>query len=111
MSEANGGVRQDLQWSIKVLTRLTVVLFLAVVLVAGLGFYDSQQRRAELADAVSNINRSLCTFVADLQRRHDDGVQFLEDNPEGIPGLSATDIQRSLDAQQSTLDALSGLDC
>ena len=104
-------IRSQLQHSIKALTRATIALFLSVILVFGLGFYDSQQRRADLAEAVQKINGALCTFVADIQRRHDDGVKFLEDHPEGIPGISAADIQRSLDAQQSTLDSLSGLDC
>lgn len=110
MTEGNG-LRADLQRSLRNLSRWTVVLFLAVILVAGAGLYNSYQQRQALRHEVVRITTSLCTFVADLQRRHDDGVQFLEDHPDGIPGISAKDIQRSIDAQQSTLDALSGLDC
>ena len=109
--EGDPTIRAALQHSIELLVRWTVVLFLAVILVAGLGFYDSQQRRTELAEAVQTINSSLCTFVADLQRRHDDGVQFLEDHPNGISGITADDIRRSIDAQTSTLNALTELRC
>ncbi len=54
---------------------------------------------------------ALCTLKGDLQRRHDAGVQYLVDHPEGIAGISAADLQRSLTAQQSTLDSLHSLSC
>lgn len=54
---------------------------------------------------------ALCSLRHDLELRHDAGVQFLEDNPNGIPGISAAQIRQSLDNQESTLRALSGLSC
>lgn len=54
---------------------------------------------------------TLCVFYEDLNTRYTDGLKFLADNPEGIPGISAAQIQQSLDNQQQTLEALSGLGC
>lgn len=66
---------------------------------------------AFLAYFAFETNQALCTFKQDLQVRYDNGVQFLVDNPEGIPGISAADIQRSLSNQRATLEALSDLNC
>lgn len=61
---------------------------------------------------VSNNNReALCALRSDVQKRHDNGVQFLKQHPRGIPGIDADAIKVSLKNQQATLDALSGLDC
>jgi hypothetical protein len=56
-------------------------------------------------------NHALCTFKNDLKRRYDDSVEFLEKHPNGIPGISGADIQRSLSNQKATLDALASLEC
>ena len=56
-------------------------------------------------------NSALCALKADIQRRYDNGVSFLERNPQGIPGLSAAEIGRSLESQRSTLTALDSLKC
>lgn len=76
--------------------------------------YTSYQRsgdRAAIEKLAIETNAALCALRADLQRRHDAGVAFLKENPNGIPGISAADIQRSLGNQQATLDALSDLSC
>lgn len=56
---------------------------------------------------------ALCTFREDLQNRHDQGVQFIKDNPvaEPIPGLTRATLITNLRNQQKTLDSLSGLEC
>lgn len=54
---------------------------------------------------------SLCTLRTDLQTRVDAGNQFLADHPRGIPGIPAKQFRTSLDNQQRTVSALSGLSC
>lgn len=54
---------------------------------------------------------ALCTFKTDLQRRVDDGNEFLAKHPNGIPGIPAKTLRTSLDNQQRTISALRGLSC
>lgn len=64
-----------------------------------------------LAYYAFRTHEALCTLRHDLEQRHEAGVAFLETHPNGIQGISRSDLQRSLSAQESTLDSLSGLDC
>lgn len=111
MPDKDPDIRAQILHSIKLLSRATIVLYLSVVLVAGLGFWSAQQQRKALARETEKTVMALCTFRADLQRRYEAGVDFLRENPDGIPGITAEDLQRSLDNQKSTLDALEGLPC
>lgn len=84
------------------------------VLALALFAWTSVQRshdQAALEKLARETNAALCAFKTDLQRRYDAGVEFLEKNPNGIPGISGADIQRSLVNQKATLDALEGLSC
>lgn len=54
---------------------------------------------------------ALCVFKADLARRAVAGRAFLNEHPEGIAGIPAATLRTSIANQQSTLDALSDLDC
>lgn len=88
----------------------------ALVLLAVVAVSLYVERRADRADArleaiAVETHESLCALKNDLQRRHAAGVEFLQNNPTGIPGISAVDIQRSLENQRATLEALAGLDC
>lgn len=67
--------------------------------------------RAELALIATQTHTALCTFRDDLQKRYDEGVKFLKDHPNGIPGISAEEIQNSLKNEKTTLDSLSSLNC
>jgi len=97
--------------SIRLLGVWTAVLYgvVALALVAGLIFANSQ--RNDLRDVQDETVTALCTFRDDLQRRYDDGIKFLVNHPEGIPGISAADIQRSLENQRATLKSLAELPC
>ncbi len=64
-----------------------------------------------LALAALQSHRALCSFKDDLQRRYDAGLQFVADHPDGIPGISRNDLERSLANQHATLDSLDSLDC
>lgn len=97
-----------------VLCLVSVILF---TLSAVFRSHDRESIRAlaEQASALAqdgkNAKIALCALKSDLQRRYDDGVNFLAKHPNGIPGVSSADIERSLANQQSTLDALSLLTC
>lgn len=69
---------------------------------------EDQNRVRRLAEST---NAALCTFKNDLEHRYIQGLEFLTRHPDGIPGIGPVDIQRSLDNQKSTLDALAALEC
>lgn len=54
---------------------------------------------------------SLCKFRLGLEQRASDLEAFLALHPNGIPGLSGNDLQRSLDQQRATLASLYDLEC
>jgi hypothetical protein len=54
---------------------------------------------------------ALCALRTDLQTRVASSQQFLEDNPNGIPGIPAKQIRDSIDGQRRTIRALDGLSC
>ena len=67
----------------------------------------------DIGNLATHTEAALCTFRDDLQARHDQGVQFIKDNPvaEPIPGLTRTALLANLKNQQRTLDSLAGLEC
>lgn len=111
MPEQSEEIREVIFRSIRTLTRWTVVLFLSVVLVAGLGFYDSIKQRNQITSVSINNRTALCALRLDVQKRYENGIDFLIKHPEGIEGISNETIARSLEAQKATLEALNSLDC
>lgn len=94
------------------LKRVDLIVFLTVVAVIGIytrGAVNAVDTRAR-AEAASTHN-SLCTFRADLEKRADQSQAFLDDHPEGFPGIPAPVIQNSIDNQRRTLDSLRSLNC
>lgn len=69
------------------------------------------QNAQGLEEVATETHESLCAFKMDLERRYETGIKFLGDNPDGIPGISAEQIQNSLTNQKATLSALETLDC
>lgn len=80
-----------------------------VALVLALVWRVQDQNRIE--SLARQTNTALCAFKTDLQRRHASGEKYLAEHPRGIPGITAREIRLSLDNQEATLDALSGLAC
>ena len=111
MPEQDANVREVIFHSIKLLTRWTIVMFISVVLVAGLGFYDSIQQRNQITRVAVSNNNALCALRLDVQKRYENGIDFLIKHPEGIEGVSNETIARGLESQKATLDALSNLEC
>ena len=67
--------------------------------------------RSELAVVATTTHTALCSLRSDLQRRVDASKAFLKEHPEGIPGISSAEIQRSTDSQEQTVKALDILKC
>ena len=111
MPDTDPTIRAAILHSLKVLSRWTMALFLSILLVFGLQLYQSARQRAQIARVADHTLDALCTFRLDIQRRYDAGVDFLVKHPDGIDGISAADIKRSLDNQKSALDALKQLPC
>lgn len=55
--------------------------------------------------------KSLCTLRHDAEVRVAEAEKFLKENPEGIPGISPSVIQRGLDNSKQTIQSLSNLSC
>lgn len=86
------------------LTWATAVLYVVVVTISVGGYLTlrgSQQRNT----------RALCALRADIERRVQISKDFLIAHPHGIPGFPAATIKASLDNQERSIDALSGLNC
>ena len=54
---------------------------------------------------------ALCALRSDLERRVTSSRAFLAEHPRGIPGISAKVIRDGVRNQESTIRALSGIDC
>lgn len=65
------------------------------------------ENQARIAHNQQANTRALCAFRSDLEKRIDAGTQFLQDHPEGIPGVPADAIRVSILNEQSTLNSLS----
>lgn len=58
-----------------------------------------------------NNRSALCAYRADLDSRIATGKQFLIDNPNGIPGISAKTLQRSIDNEERAAKSFAVVDC
>lgn len=89
----------------------SAVFAIVALIVLGVLFAVRASDLRKLDELTRSTNQALCTFRLDLERRTDLTAQFLEDHPEGIPGVSRADLIRSLTNQQATLESLSDLKC
>lgn len=95
------------------MTKLWISVGLCVVSLAffsaALAFRVQDQNRIE--ELARSTNAALCAFKRDLERRYVAGVEFLADHPDGIPGVTKNDIERTLLSQKATLHAIRNLEC
>ena len=114
MSDIQTDLRRALRW----LTTATVVLYLALTGIGGYVYVvgTSQSQRlvdtaVELHEVATTNHAALCTLRRDLETRVEALREFLEDNPNGIPGLSPVAIRHRIEDLEQTLDALDILEC
>jgi hypothetical protein len=111
MPDRDPDIREAILHSIAIIRNWAIVLFAALIIMGSFGFWDALQRRNDLQHVADQTIGALCTFRADLSARYKDGIVFLEEHPDGIPGIPAAVIRQSVQNQHDTLDALSGLPC
>lgn len=107
--------------TLRILVIATVALYLIMLAGGTFVFFDSRGSSSDNEDRIADNRKlalegqeahdALCTFRTDLQRRITLGRQFLATHPEGIPGISAADLARSIAGQESTLKALKISNC
>lgn len=83
-------------------------LAVAVSLICSLVAINGNRSRAAEGQEAHD---AICTFRADLARRIDETRDFLEAHPEGLAGISAADLQRSIAGQESTFRSLTIRNC
>lgn len=81
----------------------TAAVVVGVVLVVG-GVFKVYQ-------TADNVHRSLCALRAERIRGIVNGKKFLQEHPQGIPGISRADILRSIETQKETVRAFRFADC
>lgn len=91
---------KELRRTLRILIGLTVVLYMIVLGIGGYAFIQGKRN-----------TKALCTIRQNAADRADTAQQFLFDHPKGIPGVSVTDINRSINAYQATVRALDDVDC
>jgi hypothetical protein len=107
----NETIQDELRSALRRLGYATVVLYVVLSLL-GLVFYvSSTHRRDEIAAVAASTNTALCALRSDLERRVASSIAFLEDNPEGFPGIPAQTIRDSIANQERTITALAVLTC
>lgn len=97
---------------------INLLVLLVAVGIASFGYvlYDAERdARIEQHDTALV---ALCAFKSDLRGRRDRTAEYLREHPRGIVSpksndiiISAAELQRGIDAQNSTLAALGPLDC
>lgn len=88
------------------LVAFTILFALITAAIAGEGLIIRSNRHV-----ARETNKSLCSLRAELERRVDSSRAFLADNPNGIPGITAATIRKSIRDTRRTIDALGELDC
>jgi preprotein translocase subunit SecG len=104
-------VKTPLLKALKRLTIWTVVLYITMFLFIGVTYLV---RASDLEQVERQSNRNTTAFCAlrtDVENRMASSQEFLEEHPNGIPGISAEQIQQSIRAQRSTFRALDVVVC
>ena len=97
----------ELKKAYLLLVILTLVLYLAL---GGIGLWFWFSNNARIQDG-NKAHQAICLLEIDLKKRVSEGHKFLLMHPNGIPGISVTDIRRSLDGQEKTIKSLVVAEC
>lgn len=113
MPDRDPDVRLAIEHSIKVLGRFTLILYVAVAVVLGAAVLANRNNVSNAQEETARIDKALCAFTADLERRVELTRDLLDrsNHREPVPGITRADLRRSIQNQRMTLDSLSGLEC
>jgi len=87
--------------------RLAIGWMIAVSVVV---IYTAQQNRERTQEG-RNAHAALCVFKGSVARAVQQTEDFLQHNPNGLPGIPASVLRQSLTQQETTLRALDVLRC
>lgn len=85
------------------LTVLTVAVVILCVVVGGFSAYTFVTLR--------QVQNAACSLRADEATRIAEGHKFLREHPDGIADISGSVLRVSIQNQEKTVKALSGLPC
>lgn len=102
---------KNLQWLIVASVALVMFICLSMMLLTMWNTYRLGQQSRELRAVAVETRDSLCAFKFNLQTTQRDAKDFLVENPDGIPGISAATIEQGIANRQNTLDSLQTLSC
>lgn len=100
ISDKSADTAKQLRRTLRVLVGATVLLYLVLAGFILVTRIDSNRSA-----------KALCALRQDAKHRLVEGRRFLREHPHGFSGVSRTDIQRSIDGYQITVNALSVIDC
>lgn len=100
-------VAKERAGGLRLIRRVVIVLSIVVAVNVALGAVSF----VRIGTVASDSNNALCALRGDLERRVASSEQFLRENPNGIPGISAKVIRDGMTNQRRTIAALSRLDC
>lgn len=86
---------------------VTVILGLAIITSIVIREIDL----GHVEESAVQTKTALCALRADLRKRVENAEDFLQKNPEGIVGISARQIQKSINQQRRTIDTLTVINC
>ena|SRR5881394_2486643 len=72
---------------------------------------DLAHRANEQARQGAQARAAICALREDIVQRLATSKAFLAEHPQGIPGIPAATLQTSIDNENRTIAALSGVDC
>lgn len=107
----NETVGQDILKTLRRLVIATVILYVALAGLFVLGYVTVHNQRVELERTVDQTTTALCSLRGDLEARVRVSREFLEDNPNGIPGITPQVIRDSINGRLRTIEALESLAC
>lgn len=91
---------KELRRTLRILVGLTVVLYF---LLGGVALYTYNLGQKN--------TRALCTIRKNAEDRAQQTQEFLFQHPNGIPGISVLDLNRSINAYRATARALDDVNC
>jgi flagellar biogenesis protein FliO len=111
--EENGPVKvlNQILGAQKNMAKATVVLYFVLALFGGVAWTIRAHDVSRVNQIANRNQQALCAFRNDVVGRVATSEQFLQEHPNGIPGISPATIRTNLRAQRQTVEALSVLDC
>ena len=100
LSDPSLHTAKELRKILRIQTWCIVILSVVLMGVAGYAFLQGRKN-----------TRALCAIRANAEDREQQTQQFLFDHPNGIPGISVSDLNRSIQAYRATVRSLDDVDC